>query len=125
MNKNLKEITEPSIKGVFTKWIKKQLKKWLNDDKTKRCMFLHAVYIYYDGEDYCVDFGVNTIYDADTLKKAHLSDAYVCGTDPFIEGGIVVSAGGVEFIDRDRAATEKELTSLAHWIIQQYNMEVF
>lgn len=115
----LLQIETPALKSTFTKWIKGELRKWVKNVKAPRnlsdaCEF----YLYYDGDSYSFDCGMHT-------KYANATPSYVCGSDPFHEGGIYVDnfmyGNGFELNDE---SSERELTKVAHRIIDSYNWQV-
>lgn len=115
----LKKIEDPRLKGTFTKWIKKELRTWLVHVKAPRnlgdkCQF----YLYNDGEDYSLDYGIHR-------KYANTTPDYVCGTAPFHEGGLYVDNFMYgNCFNLNNETSERNLTKVAHRIIDDYNFQV-
>lgn len=113
----LRKIQEPCLKGIFTKWIKEKLRKWVKKEEINlRDIF--GIYLYYDGDKYSIDYGICPKYSNATCD-------YIVGSDPFDEGGIIVEnfMFGNGF-NLNKYTSERNLTKVAHRIIDNYNYQV-
>lgn len=113
--KKLEKISEPWMKGWFTKELKKQMREWLNS--YGRISDNRGFYLYNDGFSYCVDWGV--------LPNKGVGGGYVVGSNPFKKGGITVEnfmyGNGFEL---GKSTSDRNLIKVAHRIIEYYNEHI-